>query len=380
MPNHSIGMALYHNELEKLWVYRARVLIIAFVLILLGGMYVVYNNHQSAQVMQQQVIHMMHAQIIKLRQQIRHSSGHTKTMLQHQLQMQEQGLQHMVLQKQNLNVTSQIKTLKTSLKHTPSASQGSSQEELTKYQFMASHGILSYNPGAESGFRLVGQVFSNPALFVFALLAIGLSADRISSEIEGGTFGNLLLHAPYRMKIYLAKLFASLTLIWGFMAACAVGFFAIGSAFFGIGFAEMPHVVGIRVNILGSPPQVQVPMQTFHLLSQWSYDLLAVFLSMIAISALVAIALTISLLIRSTLLTLIVGAMLVLSGGLSHIFGSLAIWDPVSQLTLMADWTRKATIQFSIHGFSLQSGLVVVLTWAAVAIIMGLWYVEHLDV
>ena len=373
-------MALYHNELEKLWVYRARVLIIAFVLILLGGMYVVYNNHQSAQVMQQQVIHMMHAQIIKLRQQIRHSSGHTKTMLQHQLQMQEQGLQHMVLQKQNLNVTSQIKTLKTSLKHTPSASQGSSQEELTKYQFMASHGILSYNPGAESGFRLVGQVFSNPALFVFALLAIGLSADRISSEIEGGTFGNLLLHAPYRMKIYLAKLFASLTLIWGFMAACAVGFFAIGSAFFGIGFAEMPHVVGIRVNILGSPPQVQVPMQTFHLLSQWSYDLLAVFLSMIAISALVAIALTISLLIRSTLLTLIVGAMLVLSGGLSHIFGSLAIWDPVSQLTLMADWTRKATIQFSIHGFSLQSGLVVVLTWAAVAIIMGLWYVEHLDV
>lgn len=381
MLRHNIGLALYRNELEKLWVHRARVLVIALILIVLGGIYLVYNNQQSAQSMQQQTVSMMRSQNAKVRRQIQHSSGKTKAMLEKQLQMNEQGVRQMLSQHQTLSVSSQIKTLKGSLSHTPPALQGSPRESLAQYRFMASHGIRSYNPTGNNGFRLVGQVFSNPALFVFALLGIGLGTDRISSEIEGGTLGSLLLHAPYRIKMYLAKLLAALTVIWAFMIASAIGFFAVGSAVFGMGSAEIGHVVGIRVKIVpGAPGQVEVPVQAFHVLPQWSYDLLALLLAMIAIGGLVALALAISLFTRSTVLSLIVGALLVISGGLSHLLGSLAVWDPVAQLTLMEDWTRKTTMQFTMHGFSLASGLVVTLTWAALAIILGLWYAKRLDV
>ncbi len=381
MSRHSIGWALYRNELEKLWAHRARVLLIAFILIVLGGSFIVYNSHQSAKTMQRQTIAMMQSQVATLHHQIKQSSGTHKAMLVTELKGDEQGLRQMTSQHNTLNVASQIKMLKTELKHSPLASQGPDREELAQYQSMASHGIRSYNPNAENGFRLAGQVFSNPAMMVFALLAVGLAADRISSEVEGGTLGGLLLHAPYRLKVYLAKLLASLTVIWGFMAAAAVGFFIAGSAFFGSGSAQVPHVVGIRVNILpGSPAQVQVPVQTFHLLPQWSYDLLSLALAMIAMGALVAIALMISILTRSTVIALIIGALLVVSGALSHLLGFFAAWDPVVQLPLMADWTRKATAQFSIHGFSLESGLMVVFTWTAAAIVVGLWYAQRLDV
>lgn len=374
--------ALYQNELEKLWAHRGRTLLIAFLVIVLGGTFLVYRSQQASVSALHQAVAVQKSQIGQLRRQVRNASGPTKRALTSQLHQEQQGLQQMEQQTNVVHVRPQVAAVKAGLKTTPVALRGQMMETLATDQYLASHGITTFNPQAETGWRMVGQVFGSTALLLFALLAVGISGDRISSEMEGGTWGILLLHAPQRLQVYLAKLLASLTVMWGFMTAAAIGFFAAGSAVLGAGSAIMPHVVGLRLAVTpGSvPPQLRVPVQVFHILPQWSYDLAALGLAMLAMGSLVAIAVAVSMLTRSTVFSLIVGAVLVLSMVLAHLAGPSALVDPALHLPLIEDWTGTLAMQYDLIGMTLRNGLAVVLAWTLVAMGSSLWMVRRLDV
>ena len=243
-------------------------------------------------------------------------------------------------------------------------------------QYRIQHGITQYQPTSHGGYRLVGQIFSGLAMILIALVALAISADRVSSEFEAGTWGGLLLHAPRRRPVYLAKLSASLTVIWSFMAASALGFFVVAGLLMGFGSPNNPHVVSLHVSSVG---QVVIPVQHFHILPQWSYDGLSLGLAMLAIGALVSIFLALSMLTRSTVFSLIVGAVLVLSNVLAHALASLALMDPAIHLPLMSEWTRSLAMQYNMTSLSLKTGLAVLLGWTVVAIGFSLWFTKKLD-
>ena len=156
----------------------------------------------------------------------------------------------------------------------------------------------------------------------------------------------------------------------------AGGHIVVAGLLMGFGSPNNPHVVSLHVSSVG---QVVIPVQHFHILPQWSYDGLSLGLAMLAIGALVSIFLALSMLTRSTVFSLIVGAVLVLSNVLAHALGSLALMDPAIHLPLMSEWTRSLAMQYNMTSLSLKTGLAVLLGWTVVAIGFSLWFTKKLD-
>ncbi len=387
MPKSSrtIFAALYHNELEKLWAHRGKSLIIAFLVIVVGGVLLVWHSNQQQQASVKSTIVSEQQQIVQLRRQEARASGPQKQQIAAQIQNTKSLVRQMQAQNGAINVKQQIKQLKVSVSHLPRFQRGQGLELLAQYRAMRAQGIVWYNPGVNNGLKLVGDLFASAALLIFALVAVGVSSDRVSSELESGTWGMLLLHAPRRIPVYLAKLFASITVTWSFMAAAALGYLGLGSALMGVGNASIPIVVGVHLKQgpgNGMPPII--PVQVFHTISQGSYDLVALGLAMVSMAAMIAIFIALSMLTRSTVFSLIVSAVLVISGQLSMVVartaGWLAVSDPAVHLPLMADWTGNLGLQFDLPALNLPTGLTVVTVWAVAAVLVGLWSARRLDV
>ncbi|PSR33836.1 MAG: hypothetical protein C7B46_08295 [Sulfobacillus benefaciens] len=379
-PNSHIFFALYRNELEKLWRRRMRALIIALVVIVVGGSFIAYRNYQSFQVQAETNIAALKSQIAQERSQLAHTHGQIKKALEQQIQETQSALQQMEQNPPNPgteNVRQQLASLTSSLKNMPRSQQGSTLQQIAVAHYQLDHGITTFHPNDHGGYRIVGQVFGGSTMLLFGLLALGITGDRVSSEIETGTLGSLLLHAPWRRSVYLAKFVAALTMTWAFMAASAVGFFLMASALMGTGNPMNPHAVGVHLKMVGD--QVFVPVQTFHLLPQWSYDLTAFGLALLVIGTFVAIFLALSMVTRSTVFSLIVGAVLILSNILGHTLGPLAIANPAMLLPLMQVWTGQEASDYQML-VSLSTAFTVLLIWTAVSLTVGLWSARRLDV
>ncbi len=382
MTSRRLFSALFHNELEKIWAHRGKVLIIAFILIVLGGSFIAYRSYEGSVQGYQSEVASTKSQIIQEQHQLSHVHGSQKRALQEQLSATRSTLQQ--LQQNSFvttNVSIQITSLKKSLKGTPPAFQGNTREQLALDYYRVQHGMTQYHPSGHGGYRLVGQVFAGFTTLLFALVALGISADRISSEIELGTWGGLLLHAPRRRLVYLAKLAASLVVTWAFMVASALGFFVTAGIFLGFGNPNNPHAVSMKLATINhaSGTQVTIPIQSFHLIPQWTYDLASLGLAMLAIGALVSVFIGLSMVTRSTVFSLIVGAVFVLSDVFAHAVGSLAIMDPAVHLPLMGDWTRSLAMQYNTTTLSLRTGLAVVVGWIGFAILFSLGFAKKLD-
>ncbi len=374
--------ALYRNEVEKLMAHRGRLLWIAFLVIVLGGSFLVYHGQASQRQMMAQNLTMARQQVNHDRQALKHATGINKSALKSQLRADEKNLQQMQQQNGAQNEVQLVKELKANLRQTPKQNRGSALEQVATAQYLIDHGMTEYNPSKQSGYRLVGDIFGGTALLIFALLAVGIGADRISQEVEAGTWGGLLLHAPVRTKIYLAKLCASLTVVFGFVIASAVVFFLLGSLLFGLGSPMVPHVVGIHLTAWPGtvPPQLAVPVQAFHIIPQWLYDLSALGLALVALSVLTAMMVALSMAFRSTIVAFIAGALLVISGVLTRSAGSLAVIDPATHIALIEDWTGALAFQMGMKGLTLGIGLLVVGCWALAAIGFGVLWAKRLDV
>lgn len=376
--------ALYRNELEKLWAHRGRALLIAWVLIVGVGSFMAYQGYQNSQNNLRNAVAAARQQEAQVRLDLKQASGKQKVQLQSQLA----SLQSMVQQVQSsgatVNTRREIKQLRTQLQGESGAARGSTLELLAQDQYRLAHGITNYhaNVGGSSGLQLVGAAFSGMAVMVFAIVALGVAADRIAVEMEGGTWGPLLLHAPKRRQVYAAKLLAALTVVWVFMAAAALGFFLLGSWWMGMGTAMAPQVVGVNVHsqLLGTYTEMVILAQHFHIIPQWTFDLIALALSMLAEGGLVAIVMALSMVTRSTVFSLVLGVVLVLSGLAAHAFGMLAVLDPTVHLPLIADWTGALAQQYGVPNLSLANGLMVVGGWTAAAVAFGVWYARFLDV
>ncbi|MCL5972227.1 MAG: ABC transporter permease subunit [Firmicutes bacterium] len=380
-PNPHIFLILYRNELEKLWAWRMRALIIALVVIVVGGTFIAYQNYHASQAQAETNIAQLKSQIAQERSQLAHMhSGKSTQILEQQLQGTQSALRQMEQNPPNTgieNVRQQLATLKSSLKNTPSSQQGNTLQQIAIARYQLAHGITTFHPNDHGGYRIVGQIFGGTTMLLFGLVALGLTGDRVSSEIESGTLGSLLLHAPWRRSIYLAKLGTALTVTWAFMAASAVGFFLMASALMGTGHPMNPHAVGVHLKMVDG--EISVPVQTFHLLPQWSYDLTAFGLALLAIGAFVAIFLALSMVTRSTVLSLIVGAVLIISNILGHTLGPLAVANPAMFLPLMQVWTGQEAFDYQML-VSLGTAFMVLLAWTAAALLVGLWSARRLDV
>ncbi|NMP20892.1 ABC transporter permease subunit [Sulfobacillus harzensis] len=374
--------ALYRNEVEKLLAHRGRMLLVAFLVIVVGGSLLMLHGQASQRHMMAVNLRSAERQVRADRQQLKMATGRAKSAVEQQLTSDEKTLQEMKQQVQPTNEVVQLKQLKAGLKSIPVADRGSTLEQIATTQYMVGHGLTRYNPRTETAFRLDGQVLGGITLLVFALLAVGIGGDRVSQELEGGTWGVLLLHAPARRKIYLAKLSASLSILWGFIVSSALGFFVLGSLFFGIGSPMVPHVVGLHLGFQPGtvPPQLTVLGSKFHILPQWQYDLAALGLAMLALGVLTSIAVGLSMAFGSTIFAFIVGAVLVISGLFAEHAGAWAVIDPTTHLVLMEDWTGALAFQTGIPWLSLGTGLAVVGAWALASVAFGILWSRRLDV
>lgn len=378
--------ALFHNELEKLWAHRARALIIAFLVIVLGGSLLTYRSYVSSQHQVQLSIQQLKGQLAQMRHQETRATGKQKLVIQQNLAQDEQILHQLKSQGPVIvNLRPQLRGLESSLKHEPTSVQrGPTLEQIALDKAALAHGIKFENPAATNGFKLAGDLFGGATMLIFGLIAAGLTSDRVSSELEGGTWGVLLLHAPRRIQVYWAKLASAIAVTWGFMAATAIGMGILAGILMGFGPADFPEIVGLHLKS-GAQPNAPliIPIQSFHVLSQWSYDIFSLVLAMLAIGVLAAIFLALSLLTRSTVFSLIVAAVLVISGVLAqvvaHAAGWLAIIDPAVHMPLVGDWTGSLATQYNLAALTLKNGILVLAVWAIAAILVGIWAARRLD-
>lgn len=382
--------AVFHNEIEKIWVKRGKALIIALILLVAGiSLFSAHTARQNYQQEQenaqnnQQAATQMRQQIDQTQRALKSAPQGKKKALQQQLAQQQQALQQM--QESNggtVNERLQVRNLENSLSTIPTQ-RGLTLEQLALARYRVSHGLTSYNPGADSGMRLLGLVFGGDTLGLFALMAVVIASDTVSSELHSGTWGILLLHAPRRRQVYLAKWAAALLILWGFMLAAAVGIFALSSVLMGVGSPLGPHVVGMVTTLIpqSTGPSLVVPaQQVFHIIPQWSYDLLALVLAMLTLGGFVTLLVGLSVVTRSTVGTLIIGVLVLVSGLFAALLGPASLLDPAVSFPLISDWTGTLAMQDNVRALTLGTGLAVTLIWAAAALAVGLWRVARTDV
>ncbi len=382
--------AVFRNEIEKIWVKRSKALIIALIILIAGVSLVSahtyhQNYQQAAEAAQnnQQAATQMRQQIAQTQRALKSVPRGKKRALQQQLAQQQQALQQ--IQTGNggtVNERLQVRSLQNSLSTIPTQ-RGPMLEQLALARYRVSHGLISYNPAADSGMRLVGLVFGGDTIVLFALIAVVIASDTVSSELQSGTWGILLLHAPRRRQVYLAKWGAALLILWGFMLAATVGIFAFSSVLMGVGSTLAPHVVGTVTTLIpqNAGPSLVVPaQQIFHIIPQWSYDLLALVLAMLSLGGFVTLLVGLSVTTRSTVGSLIIGVLVLISGFFAALLGPASLLDPAVSFPLISDWTGTLAMQDNVRALTLGTGLAVTIIWAAAALAVGLWRVARTDV
>lgn len=381
--------AIFRNELAKNWARRGRALIIALIILIAGaGLFSWHTYHQfeNSQQNTQQAVAQARKQLAQMQHQLTIAPASKRAALREAVMQQATMVQQM--QEDNggvLNERSQVKSLSSTLATLPTSQRGQTEEQLALARYRADHGQAFYNPAADSGWRLVGLIFSGQAVVLFALLAVLIASDAVSAELQSGTWGILLLHAPRRIQLYLGKWAAALATVWMFMVVAAVGIFIFGSALMGIGNPMAPHVLGPRLLTVSLPqdgpvPSVILAAQTFHLVPQWSYDLLALGLAVLTVGGLVTLLIALSVVTRSTVWSLILGVLVVISSLAIAALGKISALDPAVFFPLMSSWTGIMALQDNNAFLNIQTGLLVTAFWAAAALIAGMWRINYTDV
>lgn len=382
--------AVFHNEIEKIWIKRGKALIMALIILVAGvSLFSAHTAHQNDQQAienaqnNRQAAAQMRQQMGQTQRALQSAPQAKKPALQQQMAQEQQALQQMHESNGGIvNERLQVQSLQTSLSTIPTQ-RGSTREQLALARYRLSHGLTYYNPAADSGMRLVGLVFGGDSIALFALIAVVIASDTVSSELQSGTWGILLLHAPRRRQVYLAKWAAALVIVWGFMIAATGGIFAFGSVLMGIGNAAAPHVVGTVTTLIpqtGGPPLVVPAQQVFHIIPQWAYDLLALALALLTLGGFVTLLVSLSVVSRSTVWSLSIGILVVLSGFFAARLGPEGVLDPAVSFPLISDWTGTLAMQDNVRALSLGMGLAVTTIWAAGALAAGLWRVARTDV
>ncbi len=380
--------AIVQDELQKNWARRGRALIIALVLLVAGtGLFSwhTYHSFENSQQNSQQAVAQTRQQIARTEAEIKTAPPSKRAALKQEVAQDSAMLQQMQTSSGGaaVNEPAQIRSLASGLTSIPKDQRGPTLEQLMLARYRVAHGQSVYNPAVDGGWRLVGLVFSGQALILFALLAVVMASDAVSAELQSGTWGILLLHAPRRIQLYLAKWSAALITVWLWVAASAVGLFLLASALMGIGSPWSPHVLGPRLVAVqqgGGVPTVSVAVQNFHLIPQWSFDLLALGLAMLTLGGLVTVLMALSVLTRSTVWSLIIGVLLVISGIFAPILGHYGVYDPALSLPLMAVWTGSLALQDNILSFNMPTALLVTGLWACAALVAGSWRAQYTDV
>lgn len=374
--------ALYRNEWTKLWARRGRALVIFFLVIVGAGSFLAYHADQQNQYNYQANLNAMRSQLASQKQALSKAPAAQKPALHQQIQQMTRAIKSMAAQGSSgvTNEKRRIQSTQHALKSAPASSKGLLEEQLAQSRYAVAHGILHYHTLANSGFRFTGQVFSGMGVDLFALVALMLSADVIASETERGTWGILLLHAPIRGRVYVSKVLASITMMTGFMAASACGLWGLGSLLMGAGHADAPEAVGVIMKQFPHLAMIQPISQVFHIIPQWQYDGLALLLSSMGMGALMLLVIALSAWLRSTVFTLVIGALMVLSVIFVHFLPGIAPYDLAVNFALMADWTGQNAMQYGTPHLTLGLGGAVTMGWALLSTAVGFYATRALDV
>ncbi|MDA8194141.1 MAG: ABC transporter permease subunit [Thermaerobacter sp.] len=365
---------IFRNEWEKIWARKKFLFIAGTLVIILATVGFAWRTEQSMlqQLSAQSPAASIAQAIQQTKAQLKTASAKQKPLLRQQLAQQEAAqvqIEQSTPQTGTMRTASDLKRLSQASGSGPNAGQSALLIALDHYRL--AHGITRFNTARDSGLRLLGLVFSGPAVIMFAMMVVGFSNDTVSGERQDHTIPFLFLHGFQRGRILAAKVLATSALVALQALASAVGIFALASIVMGVGPAYAPHALGIRMqtsknSFAGAPPTVlPVAAQHFFIVSQWQYDIAAVLLAILGLAALVVIMTGISLLSRTVSMSAFLCTILLISTGFWHLLAGSAVigLDPMVDFNLMAAWNGQTALQSGVAGLGLVWAFAVMALW-----------------
>ncbi len=365
--------ALFINEWIKIWNRKRRLAIWATLVIVLIMVALAWQSQRQNFNSQQQQVAGLTQEISSLRQAMNAAPKKVRPSMRMQIQQLEQQLNSL---KQNGGAipsdSAQLSSLQSSLSQEPSFQRGGTLEQIAVIKYDQAHGIL-FNSGGDGGWRLVGQAFGSSAAIIYALLTVGLVGDSVAGEREQGTIAFLFLHTGSRPKAYLAKMAAAIAMVWSVVAAGAAATLLLGGLALGWGNPLGGQAVAVKVGeaALSNTHEVFPAVQVFHIIPQWSYDVLAVVLTMASLALVTSVLVAISRLFKSPTVSVIIGIVVVLSGMLVRLAGAVGMVDPMAYYPLLADFNGQLAQQNNSIANSLINGALVFALWALAATVYG---------
>jgi ABC-2 type transport system permease protein len=167
------------------------------------------------------------------------------------------------------------------------------------------------NPNEPNGVTFTREFMRNAIGLFIPLMVLVIASDLVSSEHAGGTIKLLLTRPTSRWKVLLSKYIAMMLYVSLIVATIAFLCYAISGAVFGYGGWQTPTLTGFQIT------DNEVSFANVHLIEHWLFIWME--LGLVWFSSLVvgAIALMVSVLVRSTaagmgimLATIIAGSIL----------------------------------------------------------------------
>jgi ABC-2 type transport system permease protein len=182
------------------------------------------------------------------------------------------------------------------------------QVQVQILQYYVDHDI---NPDEPNGVTFTREFMRNAIGLFIPLMVLVIASDLVSSEHAGGTIKLLLTRPVRRWKILLSKYIAMMLYVSLIVITIAALCYGISGAVFGYGGWHIPTLTGFQIS--GS----EVNFANVHAVVHWKYMWMEVGLVWFSSLVVGAIALMVSVLIRSTaagmgimLATIIAGSIL----------------------------------------------------------------------
>ncbi|MFD0713619.1 ABC transporter permease [Paenibacillus sp. GCM10027626] len=229
-------------------------------------------------------------------------------------------------------------------------------------QYYLDHDV---NPTTPDGVTFTRGFMANSVTLFYPLLVLAIASDLISGERTTGTIKMLLTRPVRRWKILLSKWIALTFYVSLIIVASGILCYLIAGAIFGYGGWQMPIFTGFSIS--GS----NVDSTYVHAVPQWLYILMQAGLIWFAQMVVAAIALMVSVLIRSTSASIVTMMAAVIAGTILANMSSS--WQSAKYLfSVNINMTGYlAGSPPPIEGMTLGFSLATLTVWAAAALIVS---------
>jgi len=229
-------------------------------------------------------------------------------------------------------------------------------------QYYLDHDV---NPNSPDGVTFTRGFMASSVTLFYPLLVLAIASDLVSGERSSGTIKMLLTRPVRRWKILFSKLVALTLYVSLILVTSAVLCYLIAGALFGYGGWNMPIFTGFVIS--GS----NVDSAYVHAVPQWLYLLMQGGLIWFSSMTVAALALMVSVLVRSTAASIVTMMAAVIAG---TILASMASSWSSAKYVFAVNLNLTGYLAGSpppIEGMTLGFSLLTLAIWAAAALIVS---------